>query len=398
MRPKAGGVERQTVQPGSVHAFETVDVYAMVSGYLKRQPVDIGTRVRKGDLLAEIDVPREAEAVAESAALLAQARARVTQAAAQLATAEADRTAAEAVAAQAEADIDRCVADRSLEEKAFDRIGHLVQRSAVEPRLLDEERHRLELTVAAEKAARISLRAARAKLQAATARIGQARADVAEAEAAVGVAEARVARAKVDLAYARIVAPFDGVITSRNYHPGAFISSAAAGGREPLLTVARTDLMRVVVRVPDRDVALAQPGDRATLVVDALGNRRFEGAVSRVGESEDHASRTMRVEIDLPNPDGALREGMYGRAVIALEPSTGRLSLPTACVLDRTGKGRGVVQLVREGKVERASVELGVDDGKLVEVVSGVGAGDQVVLRSGASLEPGTPVATRPAG
>jgi multidrug efflux pump subunit AcrA (membrane-fusion protein) len=106
----------------------------------------------------------------------------------------------------------------------------------------------------------------------------------------------------------------------------------------------------------------------------------------------------MRVEIDLPNPDGLLREGMYGKAMIALEPPSERLTVPAACVLDRPGKGQGLIQVVRDGKVDRVTVQIGADDGKRVEVVSGVGAKDQVVLRSRTVLEPGSPVVAENAG
>ncbi len=216
--------------------------------------------------------------------------------------------------------------------------------------------------------------------------------DVAEAQAAVGVAEARAAKAKVDLNYAKVVAPFDGYVVHRSFHPGAFIRSAADGNQTPLLTVSRTDLMRVVIRVPDRDVVLTDPGDPVVVTIDGLGGHEFRGVVSRIGESEDSATRTMRVEVDLPNPDDLLREGMYGRASISLERPSVRLTLPTACILDRTGKGQGVIQVVRDGVVEPVQVTLGADNGSLVEVDSGLGADDVVVLRSSTPLDPGMKV------
>jgi multidrug efflux pump subunit AcrA (membrane-fusion protein) len=97
----------------------------------------------------------------------------------------------------------------------------------------------------------------------------------------------------------------------------------------------------------------------------------------------------MRVEIDLPNPDGVLREGMYGRATIKLAAQSSHLTLPVECVLDRTGKGKGTVRVVRGGEVRREIVALGVDNGTSVEVVSGLGQDDRVVVRSGVPLEDG---------
>ena len=180
-----------------------------------------------------------------------------------------------------------------------------------------------------------------ARLLGAAAKVDQARADVAEARAMIGVAQARLDKARVDLDYARIVAPFDGVVTRRSFHPGAFIRSAAEGNQTPLLTVSRTDLMRVVIRVPDRDVVLASAGDPVVVTIDGLDRREFRGVVARIGESQDPTSRTMRVEVDLPNPDDLLREGMYGRAIIELEPASQRLTVPAACVLGPDWQGGG---------------------------------------------------------
>ena len=386
-----------TVQPGSVHSFESVELYAMVSGYLRSQGVDIGSRVKKGEVLAEIDVPREIQSAEEATALLEQARAQALQMDAKVKAMEAERDTASATIAQTESDVDRLVANLRLAESQLARVKGLHERNAIEKRLVDEQRRDLEVAIAAERTGRLAILTAKARLAGAVAKVDQARADVAEAIAAVGVAEARAAKARVDLTYAKIVAPFDGFVTSRSFHPGAFIRSASDGNQTPLLTVSRTDLMRVVVRVPDRDVTLTDPGDPAVVTIDGLGGREFRGVVSRIGESEDSATRTMRVEIDLPNPDDLLREGMYGRASISLEKASVRLTLPTACILDRSGKGQGVVQVVRDGKVDRVKVTLGADNGTLVEMDSGLGPDDDVVLRSSTTLDPGMKVIAQPA-
>lgn len=398
IRPGKEGVERATVQPGSVHAFEMVDLHTMVSGYLKVQHVDIGSRVKKGQVLAELDVPRERNAALEAAAMLEQARSHKRQAESKVKAMEADRDTAAATLAQTHSEIDRLVANRKLAEGQYARIKDLVERRAVQQKLLDEQQRDLESAAAAERTGRLAAETANAQLAGAVAKIDQSQADVAAAAAAVGVAEARLETARVDLEYSKIIAPFDGVVTQRNFHPGAFIRSASDGSQLPLLNVARCDLMRVVIRVPDRDVVLTNAGDPATLTVDALGEHVFRGVVSRVAESEDHVSRTMRVEVDVPNPDGLLREGMYGRARIRLEHPSRRLTVPPACIIDRPGRGHGVLQVVREGKVHRLKVQLGTDNGKLVEVTSGLGAEDEVVLRSSTPLEDGMQVSTQASG
>ncbi|SIO62499.1 RND family efflux transporter, MFP subunit [Singulisphaera sp. GP187] len=398
IHPRKGGIERVTVQPGSVHSFEAVDLYSMVSGYLKSQSVDIGSRVKKGDLLAEIDVPREKNAVELAAAMLDQAKAKALQAAAKVDAVDAERETAVATVSQTEADIDRLVSSLRLAESQYTRIKSLFERSAVPKSVVDENLNAVDAAKAAEKTARLTVQTAKAKLSGAVARVEQAKADVIEAQASVRVAETQLDKAKVDLGYANILAPFDGVVTRRNFHPGAFVRAATAGGELPLLTVVRTDLMRVVVRVPDRDVVLTNPGDPAVVTIDGVGTREFKGKVARIAESEDHQTRTMRVEIDLENPDRLLREGMYGRASIGLEALSERLTLPTACVLERSGKRQGVVQVVRDGKVERVKVELGADNGTLVEIDSGIKPDDAVVLRSNSVIEPGMTVSPKVSG
>ncbi len=387
-----------TVQPGSVHSFESVELYAMVSGYLKTQDVDIGSHVKKGQILAVIDVPREENAVSEAAAMLAQSKVRAEQAEAKVKIVEAEKETAAATVSQTEAEIGRAVANLRLAKAQYERVKSLLDRNAVDRRLVDEQFRDYESAAASEQAAHLAVSTAKSQLKGAAAKIEQAKVDVAEAKAAVSVAETRLAKARVDLGYAKIVAPFDGVITRRNYHPGAFIRSASDGSQFSLLTVARVDLMRVVVRVPDRDVVLTDPGDPAVLTIDGLEGRTFRGAVSRVANSEDPTTRTMRVEIDLPNPDGLLREGMYGKASIGLEATSKRLTVPVACVLDRSGKGRGMVQVVRDGKVHRLKVELGADNGTLVEVASGLAPGEKVVLRSSIPLEEGMAVNANASG
>ncbi len=392
VRPSAGGMRRTTVQPGTVIGFESVDLYAMVSGYLKTQSVDIGSRIRKGDVLAVIDAPREAKAFEEAAALVAESQAQIAQAQARIKTMEGERAGAAAAVNEAESDVDRLVAARDLAQKQLTRVRSLVADRAADTRLLDENVRQHETALAAERTARLAVTTARAQLTTASAKVDSARADLTEARAAVSVAEARLSSARVNVHYTRIVAPFDGVVTHRAFHPGAFVRSASEGGQASLLTVKRTDLMRVIVQVPDRDVVIASVGDRAEFAVDALGSQTFIGTLSRMAESEDPITRTMRVEIDLANPKGLLREGMYGTATIVLEPVSHNLTVPPACVMEHSGQTHGVVYVVRDGLAHRIAVELGADNGSLVEVLSGIKPGDSVVSRCGVPLEDGLAV------
>ena len=388
VRPRAGGIPRTIQQPATMHAFESVDLYAMISGYLKRQTVDIGSRITKGDVLAEINVPRDTKAHEEAAALVAQAKAQIDQAEARIKMAQAQRGAVAAAVTVAEADLDRLVARRVFADKQYARVNSLVAQQAADAKLADEQMSDLAAAVAAERTGSAEILNVRAKLLAADAAVDQAKADAAEARANLGVALARLDRAKVNLDYAKIVAPFDGVVTHRTFHLGAMIRSATEGGQEPLLTVKRTDKMRAIVLVPDNDVVLTKLGDTAVVNVDAVSGRSFTGTLARIARAED-AQRLMRVEIDLPNPDDVLCDGMYGKALINLEQDAKTLAVPAACVVEHSGRSGGVVFVVRDGIVRRTNVKLGGDNGSLAEIRSGVKPDDSVVLPSGTPLEDG---------
>ena len=392
VRPERGGIRRLTIQPGTVHAFEWADLYAKASGFLKSQSVDIGSPVKRGQVLAEIDAPELEEDVEQAAASHEQAKAQIEQAVARIETAEAERDTASASETQTRADLERLAAKRSMTQKQFERVKNLNERNAVDRKLVDEAQLDSEAASAGERTGRAAIETARAQKKTAEAKVRQARADLVEAQAFVRVAESRLDRARVLAGYSRIKAPFDGVVTRRNLHPGSFIRSAADGSPVPLLTVARTDLMRVVVQVPDLDVPLLDAGDKATVVVDALKTVPFEGVVARLAKSEDPTTRTMRVEIDLPNPDGRLVEGMYGRATIELQPPTEHLCVPASCLTGHSANGNATAFVVRDDKARRTAVRVGNDDGTLVEILSGLRPDDEVVVRPGSNLDDGTPV------
>ena len=269
VHPSVGGIERQTIQPGSVIAYESADLLAKVSGYLKTQEVDIGSRVKQGEALAEIDAPEFVKAVDQGKAAVDQAKAQVIQAQARITTAIALRDATEAGVKQAEAEIDRAAAVRSFREKQYARIKSLYDLKSIDERLVDEKLDEMQAARATEAAARAAVLTAKAQVGAADAKVEQARADLTDAEAKVEVEQATVGKAQVFVEYSKITSPYDGVVTKRNFFRGAFIRSPDQGGLIPLLGVSRTDLMRVVVQVPDRDVPFIGLGNSAKVQIDA---------------------------------------------------------------------------------------------------------------------------------
>jgi RND family efflux transporter MFP subunit len=393
VRPHAGGMAHITVQPGSAHSYEEADLYAKVSGFLEVQNVDIGSRVKRGELLAKIDIPELTKEYELAKAALDQATSEVAQMKARIDSSVAEKNAAQAYVAQTEADLQRCEAERSFRDKQYRRIRELHEMKSVEERLVDEKLDQLHAADAADRAAHSAVLTAQQQVAAAEARVESARADLLVSKAKVRVAEATVGKAEVMVSYTQITSPYDGVITHRNFHRGAFIRAPDQGGQVPLLTVERTDLMRIVVQIPDREVPFCQSGDPATIRFDALPRVPFKGRVSRIAESEDLDTRTMRIEIDLPNPKGLVRDAMYGRVEIELEPAHGGVTIPSACFVGNIEDSKAQVFVVERGVVRLKPVVIGADNGTLAEVVSGLSPSDEVVMRPPGSLSDGVSVA-----
>ncbi|MBS0208356.1 MAG: efflux RND transporter periplasmic adaptor subunit [Planctomycetes bacterium] len=380
VHPRPGGLRRSTTQPAIINSFGIANLYAQVSGYLKTQQVDIGDRIKMGEVLAVIDVPEIETQLKGNQAQVGLAQSKVEQAEARVNSAVANWRAAKAAEQQSEEDVNKAVATRVFREKAYSRIKELFELKSIEEKLVDEEQERRDSARASERAANAALVSARAQIDAALASVELAKADVHAAKQQVRVAEAAVERTQVSLDYAKIVAPFDGVITVRNYYPGDFVPDAQQGASKPILAAVRTDLMRVVVQIPDDDVAYVRQGEEASISVDALGGREFTGQVSRMANKEDELTRTMRIEIDLPNPDNLLRDGMYGRATIKLAaPSANAVTIPSGYLVGNVEHHHGSIYVVDNGKMRRQEVTIGADDGTHVEVLEGVDAGDWVV-------------------
>ena len=384
VRPSPGGIRRTSSQIGSVQPFQEAALFAKVSGYLSKLYVDYGDRVRSGQLLAEIEVPENLDELDRAAADVALSKANVADAEAQLDAAKAEGKAWARAVEQAQAEVDRYVSLRSYHEKKFARYRDLVERKAIPEAVADEEEENYESTRANEVASQKAVLHARAELDAAEARGRKAAADIDVAKAELKVAEARLARAQTFVDYMKILSPYDGVITHREFFPGAFIRSAAEGETVPLLTVARIDKVRVVTVVPDRDVPFADVGDDAEVVLDALPDRALKGKVSRFADSELPDSRTMYTEIDLPNSEGVLKPGMYGVATIILDESTRAVTLPDSALVGQPKAGEGEIFIVKKGVARKTKVKLGIDDGIRFEVTGGIDKDDLVILDPGA--------------
>jgi len=394
VKPVRGGMERTTSQPGTIRAFEFAELYSKVSGFVEKLNVDRGDRVKKGQLLAEIYDPERHVAVLQAEAALEHSKAAVGQAQANVQTAEADVQVALSKEKEAKALLKKAEAESVWRKLEYDRIAELVARKSAEERLKDEDYAQYLTARAGVAAAEAGIETAAGEIARSRAKVKLANADLKVAEDEVLVAEANLKLAKVWVEYTRIESPYDGVVTFRgeSVHKGSFVRAPTEGAGIPLLIVAMTNKMRTIVPVPDRDVPFCHVGDPATVQLDALAGRIFKGQISRVAESEDLKDRTMRVEIDLDNPDGVLRDGMFGRALILLEKLIKNLTVPSSCLIDRNGKGEGAVLTVKDGKVHRVSVHVGMDTGLRAEIIDGLADDDLIILQPDASIADGTPV------
>ena len=400
VQPSPGGIDRVCVQPGTVEPFESADLYAKTSGFLVEQTVDIGSRVTRGETLARISVPESEKQVLQDEADVVRADSRVDQMMAAITATEADLGAATAGVALAQAELSSKTSYRAYRQKQLDRIRALVSKMAIDEKLAEEHEDHFQAAVAAELAATGAIAAARQKEAAAAARVKQAKADLKYAQAEVTVAKARLAKSRVMLEYTVIKSPYTGVVTRRSFHVGDFVRSADAGGeRTPVLAVERTDLMRVVVQVPDRDVPFVHPGNPAVVQIDALSGEVFKTAgearveVSRSAASEDPHTRMMRTEVDLPNPQGKLRRGMFGRVSLTLRSgSQAAVRIPSVALVGKAEGGKATVRVVRDDITQIVPVEYGADNGAEVEILSGLTLADQVVIRASGPVENGTTV------
>ncbi len=389
--PHKGGIQRTSSQPATIEAFSFADLYPKVSGNLKKQTVDIGDSVREGEVIAEIDAPEFQKALNQAEATLAKARTQVALTQAKVQTAKAEAQAAAAEVKQTEAELVKATAFLEFRSKQYERIKALFERKSIEERLVDEKEEEREAARGAEQTARAAILTAKAQAASAEARVVQAVAAVDDAKSDVQVAEANVAKAAVFVEYTRIVSPYTGVVTRRSYHVGDFIRAAEEGGTTPVLTVARTDVMRVVVLVPERDAAFTDPGDPAVVELDAVPDAKFRGKVARIANSEDRVTRSMRTEIDLKNTSKRLRDGMFGHVTIYLSEESDRMTVPATSVV-QVGNGKTAVFLVRDGKAHRQIVKAGRNDGIRVEIHSGLAADSLVIERPSEDLVDGTPV------
>jgi len=388
VKPERATIRRSTDQPGQIEAYEVTSIHANVSGYVEKWNVDIGAKISKDQVLAVLSVP-ELDAEAElKQATVDESVAKLDQAKASVDVAEANVASNQAKLAEAQAGIKRAEADYTRWQAEYKRVEQLFKEHAQTGSLVDETRSKLRASESAREEVYAQVQSAKAALLQGEALLRRARADVAAATATIKVARSDALRIQALRTYATIRAPYDGVVTRRNVDVGGLTEPGPHS--EPLFTVARDDLVRITVSVPEKYAMEVDPGDRVLIRFQALTAKNFEGKVTRTSWTLDSKNRTLRTEIDVPNPKGALRPGLYANTTVIVEEHLNALTVPASALVRQDSQTFCVV--VVDGKAMRKPVAVGLDDGTRVEILSGLQENQAVVKANAASLANEQPV------
>lgn len=393
--PERTSLRRTTTQPATVHAYYEASIYAKVSGYLKELKTDIGATVEENQILAVIDVPELVARRNRQQATVERFVADEKRASAGVELAQAGVKVADAAQDETRADLTRAKAQLTFFEADFIRVEALVSERALADRLLDEAREHLQSSQAGKQAAEAAMASAIANVAVSKAKLSAASANVLAARAKTREAMLEIEETNVLLGYSELRAPFSGVITERNVDPGDLVrNTQTAGGRpaKPLFRVAHVKRVRVRVSIPEHDALWANINDRAVVTLRSRPGQPIEGVVSRVARSLDQSTRTMAVEIDLPNSDLLLLPGGFGEATVVLEEKPDCLVLPSVAVRWNEN-GRSYVLIVDPDQmIQVRDVTTGLDDGRRIEILSGLSGGERVVGPTSQRLRPGQTV------
>lgn len=331
--------------PGNIQPVTEAPILARAEGYIKKRYVDIGDRVGAGELLAEVEAPDLDDQVRQAQAALVQA--------------ESDLERANAALEQGKA-------NESIAEVTAKRWANLVQRGAVSKQDNDQYQAQYQAQVANVKALERAVDAAKANIAASRASLG---------------------RLTEMQGYLKVRAPFAGVVTLRNVDVGTLVNN----GTTLLFRIAQTNLLRTYLNVPQANADDVHAGQTASLATPELPERKFTGAVTRTANALDPSSRTLLVEVQVPNPEGKLLPGMYIEVDLHLPRKDPPLLLPSDTLSVRP-EGTMVAVLDSRNAVHFERVVVGRDYGSNIEILSGVHAGDRVIANPNDSVQDGVQV------
>ncbi|MGO9109489.1 MAG: efflux RND transporter periplasmic adaptor subunit [Thermoguttaceae bacterium] len=394
-KPVRKTLRLESVQPGQIEAFEQTPLFVKLPAYVEKLYVDIGDRVEQGKPVADLSIPELHDEAHQKEAMLVHAKAGVQQATAAVRAAEKAVVTAEAGLREARAGTIRALGQYERWKSEHARIVELEASRSVDRRLVDETQNELSAAEAARGEAEAKVASAEAALVERTVGVEKAQADLTVAQAAVGNAEADLAHTNSLLNYTHVRMPYTGIVVQRNVDRGDFVQPASMATAKPLFIVARSDTVRIFVDVPEMEAPRIELGAIASVHVQALPNQKIEGTVTRTSWALG-ANRTLRTELDIPNPHGVLRPGMYATAEIVLQQRPNVLALPLAAVV--TVDKQALCCCVENDKIVRRPITLGLRTAQEVEVTEGLQGEELVVQAQVGSLQQGQAVDVAGAG
>jgi multidrug efflux pump subunit AcrA (membrane-fusion protein) len=384
IKPEYRKIVRVVGQPSFVEAYERTSIYPKVTGYIKKWNVDIGDKVKKGDVLATLFVPELEEDWETKKATVLLDEERVRLALEVVEVAKADVKAAEARLLEAKRILDKYRSEVDRWDSEVKRLQREVDKGVVAPQILLESQNQQRSDVAAWEAAKATVAKAEAQLLSAKATLKKDEVDVKVAQRDVTVAKSDAKRLAAWVGYLQLFAPYDGVITGRNANTWDFVLPATgdptADQRSPYLspgnkaapiyTVDRTDIVRVFVDIPESDANYVQIGTKAEVQIKGYRDKWIRGpgiSVTRTSWALNVKSRTLRAEIDLPNDGGQILPGMYAYGKVIIERNDVRALPGSALVHDGD---QTYYWTYENGLAHRVEVQTGVSDGTWTEVTN----------------------------
>lgn len=369
-----GKAELELSLPANIQAIQEFSIYSRCDGYLERRLVDIGDRVRKGQLLMEVDAP-------ELEKQLKRANADYKEAQAQLKSAQADLAQSLSVVETNKAAVKRLEAQIRFSTAELKRYQSLATDGAVSLEMRDEKLRDLKTDEA-------SLEAAHAAVAAATAQAAANREKISAARANVEATLASVEEIQTTTSWQKVLAPCDGVITARNVDAGALVSKGSSTNNQELLKMARTDTLRVFVYIPQTDYHNVFVGMPAKITVSELPNHVFSGTITHISGGLDPTSRTLQTEIHIPNHSSKLMPGMFAQVKLITHREHRPVLVPDSALIVQP-EGRFVVTVSPQGSAHLQEIKLGRDFGKKSEVLSGLQPGEKVLTQPPSDIEEG---------
>jgi HlyD family secretion protein len=309
-----------------------------VAGYVDQLKVDIGDRVKgpvrdsegkllePGQLLAVLSAPELEEEFHQKEAMVEQVEAEVLQSESAIKVAMSMQESANAGVEETVAGQQRADAQFARWKSEYDRMQALAEAKTITPKLAEETELQFKSAQASQSEANAKLKSAKAAENEAAVAVEKAQADLQATKSHLKVAEADRDRVAALREYLQIRAPFDGIITERSIDAGHLVQAARSSADQPLFVLIQADTVRLFIDVPEAEASLVETGRPAKITVSAMGNAAFDGIVARTGWALQTGTRSLKCEIDVPNPDGKLRPGMYAQVELTVAERADALS------------------------------------------------------------------------